>query len=146
MTTDNQMAAREGDLVMLGCKPDDLGTIAAEINGGIKDDALVISILAAMPTKTISNALGHSKICRCMPNTPVKIQQGVIPYYVTPTVPEEQKDLVDELFIALGYPMYLGKEAHLDVIVPLYVGCNSYINNHYRFLQLLVDHLLHISF
>lgn len=109
------MAAREGDIVFLGCKPTDLGTIAKQVDGGMKADSLVVSMLAAVPTNKITAAMQHSKICRCMPNTPVKICQGVIPYYTTPQVPKEQVDLMDHLFSSVGHPMFLGKEAHLDV-------------------------------
>ena len=115
VTTDNQLAAREGDVVFLGVKPTDLDTVAKDVDGGLKEDALVISILAAVPMKRISLAMQHNRVCRCMPNTPVKIRQGVIPYYLTPDVHDHHREMVVSLFETLGHPMELAKEAHLDV-------------------------------
>jgi len=109
------MAAREGDIVFLGCKPTDLHSISTQVDGGMKSDSLIISMLAAVPTRRIAEEMRHSKVCRCMPNTPVKICQGVIPYYTTPSVETEQKILLDALFTTVGHPIFLGKEAHLDV-------------------------------
>ena len=114
------MAAREGDVVFLGVKPTDLEGVAAQVDGGMKADSLIVSMLAAVPTVRIAEQMKHSHICRCMPNTPVKICQGVIPYYVTPQVPDKQKELMENLFDALGTPIHLDKEAHLDV-------CDSFV-------------------
>jgi len=50
-----------------------------------------------------------------MPNTPVKIRQGFIPYYVTPDVGTENALVCDRLFSALGESMLLPKEHHLDI-------------------------------
>lgn len=115
VTMDNHLAATEGDVVFLGVKPTDLPAVSSVVNGGMKKDSLLISMLAAVPMRRISEAMENPRVCRCMPNTPVKIRQGVIPYVSTPEVSSEQREMVDNLFSALGYPMELTKESHLDI-------------------------------
>ena len=115
VTMDNRLAATEGDVVFLGVKPTDLPAVADVVDGGMKENSLLISMLAAVPMRRISEAMDNPRVVRCMPNTPVKIRQGVIPYVSTTAVSTEQRDMVDNLFSALGYPMELTKESHLDV-------------------------------
>merc|ERR1711879_749918 len=105
-----------------------------------KPDAVIVSMLAAIPSNRISEELQHSKVCRCMPNTPVKIRQGVIPYCVTPQVPEEHKDLLGSLFSTLGESIFLPKEAQLDMSTAI---CGSSPAYYFLIMEAMTDAGVH---
>ena len=56
-TTDNQVAARAGSIVVLSTKPQILGKVLAEIGSAIRPGALVISICAGIDCATIEAAI-----------------------------------------------------------------------------------------
>ena len=71
--------------------------------------------MAAVPMQTLQSALQHERICRCMPNTPVKISKGTVPWVVSPSVTEEQCDNVKTIFSQLGTEIRMAKESYIDV-------------------------------
>jgi len=115
LSLNNAEAVRDADIIMIGVKPPDFVTIANEIRGHLKKDSVVISIMAGIPLERLSTQLNHDRVVRCMPNTPVKIREGVLPYCTTDSVSEQQKETCDYMFSTLGTSIYLNKESHLDI-------------------------------
>lgn len=64
------------DIVILGCKPQQLGELSHSIAGRF-EDATFVSMLAALSEKTQLNVLKAKKLIRIMPNLPVSFNQGV---------------------------------------------------------------------
>lgn len=79
----NQGIAQECDLIFLGIKPQMLDQVLAEITPilkGRKEPYTLVSMLAGATTATLAEKSGASRIIRIMPNTPLAVGQGVIPY------------------------------------------------------------------
>ena len=76
-TLDNAEAARQADLVVLAVKPQFLNKVMAGLNGSIRPDALVLSIVAGATIAKISAGLNHRLVVRSMPNTPAQIGEGI---------------------------------------------------------------------
>lgn len=71
-------AAAGAQTIILAVKPQDVGTVASEIDMHIGAETLIISIAAGIPTKYIESRLPHgTKVLRAMPNTPALIGAGV---------------------------------------------------------------------
>jgi pyrroline-5-carboxylate reductase len=85
VTADNT-AASEADIVVLAVKPQVLPFVLPELQGRIRPDALVFSIVAGMPIKTISTGLDHAAVVRTMPNTPAQIGEGMTVWTAAPAV------------------------------------------------------------
>src|SRR5438046_2757121 len=76
VTGDNAEAARRGDVVVLGIKPQVMPGVLSELRGSLAPDKLVISIIAGATTATLRNGLEHGSLVRVMPNTPAQIEIG----------------------------------------------------------------------
>ena len=77
VTADNAEAARRGDIIVLGIKPQVMPGVLNELRGSLAPEKLVISIIAGATTETLRKGLDHSALVRVMPNTPAQIGEGV---------------------------------------------------------------------
>ena len=75
-TTDNCYLVNNSEFVVFAVKPQSFSDVAKSLAGNYPEK--VISIMAGVNSKTISNALGGAKVARCMPNTPCSIGNGVV--------------------------------------------------------------------
>lgn len=66
------------DAVMLGVKPQQIDTVAAQIAERIVGVPMLISILAGVDEAALTARFGASAIVRAMPNLPVEIGKGVV--------------------------------------------------------------------
>lgn len=65
------------DLVILAVKPQDYPIMALELQGKLKQEQVVLSIMAGIPIKKIQDSLSHQAVVRAMPNTPAMLGQGI---------------------------------------------------------------------
>ena len=72
----SEVAATLGTLVV-ALKPDLVRSTLSAVNDDLPTDALVISIAAGVPLRTLTAALPDRPIVRAMPNTPAAIGRGI---------------------------------------------------------------------
>ena len=65
------------DTLVVAIKPDLVRSTLAAVSDDLPTDALVISIAAGVPLRTLSGALPDRPVVRAMPNTPAAIGEGV---------------------------------------------------------------------
>ena len=81
------------DFVYVGVKPQMLDTLVEEINGyDTKNSPIFVSMLAGIPISTLVSKLGD-KIIRIMPNTPVKVGEGMTTYSTSDNVSKGELDI-----------------------------------------------------
>ncbi|MEZ4617089.1 MAG: NAD(P)-binding domain-containing protein [Caldilineaceae bacterium] len=68
-TGDNNQAVTGANIVVMSIKPQAFAKVAAGLQGHLAADALVLSIMAGVPMKTLKEGLAHEPIVRSMPNT-----------------------------------------------------------------------------
>ena len=91
------------DVVLLVTKPQDLESVLADINGKVKDGALIVSFAAGKKIATISNGLsGKCPVVRVMPNTPTLVGKGAAGFSLGSGVTEHQKKFVIDFLTAAG--------------------------------------------
>jgi pyrroline-5-carboxylate reductase len=140
---DNQTVALESDIVLLGIKPQVLSTVAEELRGRLRDDQLVISVLAGATTHALKTALHHPAVVRSMPNTASQIGQGVTVWFAAGAVTAAQKDLVRTALSALGSEFEVHDERQVAMATALSGSGPSYV---FLFLEALVDAGVHLGF
>jgi pyrroline-5-carboxylate reductase len=113
-TTDNLEAVAGADLIVLSVKPGTLGKLLRQIRGSLRDDQVVMSIVAGVRTAAIGKALGRAAIVRCVPSLPCRIGRGLTVWTATPEVPGEARETVRSLLRTLGREVYLPDEAQVD--------------------------------
>ncbi|HKJ28014.1 MAG TPA: pyrroline-5-carboxylate reductase [Anaerolineales bacterium] len=141
--TDNSAAAKEADVVVLAVKPQRLEKVLSGITGSVKPTALVLSIVAGAPIKKIGGILGHNAIVRAMPNTPARIGQGITVWTDSEGVDDEQRELAQQILLALGKEVYVEEEDYLDKATALSGTGPAYV---YLFMEAMVDAGVHLGF
>jgi pyrroline-5-carboxylate reductase len=142
-TTDNKIAAEEGQIVVLATKPQVLGTVMPEIRGHLRRRDLLLSILAGTPIRRLADGLAHASVVRAMPNTPAQIGQGITVWTATPEVTELQRSQAQAILASLGEEVYVDDESYLDMATALSGTGPAYV---FMFMEAMIDAGVHMGF
>ncbi len=142
-SVDNVAAVASADVVVLAVKPQQLKQVLPELEGRLKPEALVLSIIAGAPIEKISGGLGHTAVVRAMPNTPAQIGEGITVWTAAPSVSEAQQAMARQILSALGEEVFLGEEYYLDMATALSGTGPAYV---FLFMEAMVDAGVHLGF
>ncbi len=140
---ENAEAARQADVVVLAIKPQRLGRVLAGLQGVLRPEALVLSIVAGAPIEKISAGLGHDVVVRSMPNTPAQIGEGITVWTSAPSVSAQQCEIARQMLSALGEEIYVEDETYLDMATALSGTGPAYV---FLFMEAMVDAGVHLGF
>ena len=96
------VAVADADVIVLVVKPQDMREALLEIAGAVPNSALVISIAAGITTTFISQTLPQAAVVRAMPNTPARIQRGVVGISAGASCNRKQFEQAADLLGAVG--------------------------------------------
>jgi len=114
-TDDNAQAVQQADIVVMSIKPQALTTVASTLQGSLKANALILSIMAGISLKTMQDAFKHARIVRAMPNTPAQVNMGVTAWIATAAVDATQREQTALMLGALGEQIPVDKEDFIDM-------------------------------
>ncbi len=120
------------DCLILAVKPQDLPQAIQEIKPYL-GDGLILSIAAGVQTKDLMKMTGKDRICRVMPNTPVKIGLGVCGIFLTPAATDD-KPMVEKILEPTGLLVWCDKEEQIESITCISGSGPAYV---YLFLEAL---------
>jgi len=106
------------DVLILGIKPQLLGSLAPDIASLLAPGALVISILAGTTTHTLSEAFPSARIVRLMPNLAAAIGKSPLGVFA-PDATELVKTDIAAWLTPLGAVIWIDDEAHMDAVTAL---------------------------
>ncbi len=131
----------EMDCVVLAVKPQQLPEVLVQNKEFLKD-VFVVSIAAGVKTKDIEKLLGQRRICRVMPNTPVKEGLGVCGIFM---VSQEEKDkkLVEAILLPTGLLIWCPFESMIDSVTAVSGSGPAYV---FLFLAALEKAALEFGF
>jgi pyrroline-5-carboxylate reductase len=113
-------------LVLLGFKPQGLSEIAPRLRPFLGAETIVLSILAGVEIATLHRHFPDTHaIVRAMPNLPVAIRRGVTGLYTDGDFPAKQQ--IGDLFVSLGYAMWMADEAKLAALASLAGAGPAYV-------------------
>jgi pyrroline-5-carboxylate reductase len=141
-TTDNASAVSNADVVVLAVKPQRLSDVMKGLKG-IRDDALVLSIIAGANMKKIGTGLKHKSAVRSMPNTPGQIGEGITVWTSPKEVTGEQQNMARALLGAMGDEVFVEDESYLDMATALSGSGPAYV---FLFTEALIDAGVHMVF
>ncbi len=142
-TLNNCEVATHADVLVLAVKPQVMGRVLGELRGCVKPTALVLSIAAGVPIRTIANGLAHAAVVRAMPNTPAQIGQGITVWTATPQVNAQQLAQTETILGAFGEYVQVDDESYLDMATALSGTGPAYV---FLFMEALVDAGVHLGF
>lgn len=143
VTSDNQHAAAQADIVIFAVKPQTLPKVLPEVRGAIRPRTLVISIVAGAPISRFVEGLAHRVIVRSMPNTPAQISEGITVWTATPDVDPEQRERARMILSALGEEVFVEEEHYLDMATALSGTGPAYF---FLLMEALIDAGVHMGF
>ena len=103
------------DIIVLCVKPQVLGSLLDEIAGSLRDDALVISIVAGKTSRYILDRLGQVQLVRVMPNTPAMVGASASGLF-NATAPKKGLDAAISIFQAVGTTAVVDNEDLMDAV------------------------------
>lgn len=116
-TSDNSIAAKDVDLIVLCVKPQILESVCRELQASLNQTPPAISIAAGIPLSLLMDWLGeNTPIIRCMPNTPALVQSGAAGMFANQKVDKKLRNLAEEIFDAVGLCCWLEKEEDIDLV------------------------------
>lgn len=119
--------AMAADVVLLAVKPQVLPDVLGATGDAVRDDALVVSIAAGVPTARLEELLpGRPAIVRVMPNTPALVRQAASVVAAGPRATRDHLRLVHDLFAPLGTVRTL-PESSIDAVTALSGSGPAYV-------------------
>jgi pyrroline-5-carboxylate reductase len=143
VTADNTEAARRGDVVVLGIKPQVMPSVLTELHGSLAPNKLVISIIAGATTHTLRKGLDHGALVRVMPNTPAQIGEGVNIWYATPETTPAHREQAQTLLGALGHELQVADERFVAMATAVSGTGPTYV---FLVMEALIDSAVHLGF
>lgn len=139
---DNGTTAAESDILILAIKPQYFDSIVPDIQGKIKADSLVISIMAGTTLETLAAGTGHAAVVRSMPNTPAQIGQGMTMWTATDSVSAEQKEQAQAVLSSFGRAVFANGEHYLDMSTAINGSGPGYV---FLMLEAMIDAGVHLG-
>jgi pyrroline-5-carboxylate reductase len=139
----NLEAASEADLVVLTIKPQVLAPVMRQLKGNLREDQVVVSVLAGTTFAKLRSGLEHEALVRVMPNTPAQIGQGMLVWTSTDAVSEERMAQVRSVLGALGRELWVETEKYVDMATALSGTGPTYV---FLMMEALIDSGVHMGF
>jgi pyrroline-5-carboxylate reductase len=140
---DNGIAVREVDIVILTVKPQRFTKVAKSIVKAIKQETLVISIIAGVSMSSLNEKIGVTKIIRAMPNSPSQIGEGITVWVKSKAIDENDKQEATEILQTLGEEILVEDESYLDMATALSGTGPAYV---FLFMEAMIDAGVHLGF
>jgi len=140
-TSDNALAARESNTLLLCIKPQNFSQVAEDLRGELGQDHLVVSILAGKTTREIEEHLRPPEsevrlpVIRVMPNIPVMVDAGCSPFARGEHVLDEHVELVRAILGAVGEAPEVAEHL-MDAVTGLSGSGPAYV---YMMIEALTD-------
>ncbi|MBZ6378697.1 pyrroline-5-carboxylate reductase [Pacificimonas flava] len=114
------------DIVVLAVKPHLLEPASKGLLARLKEDTLVVSVMAGLQLSRIRETVGGGKIVRSMPNTPTAIGKGVTGLFGT-DLTERDRDRLTRFYEVTGVAAWLEEEAQFDALTAVSGSGPAYI-------------------
>lgn len=137
------MIGNENSATVLCVKPQRLGRVLADLEGVLRLNQLVVSIIAGATIEHLADELGTAKIVRAMPNTPSQIGAGITAWTCTDAVGDRERGHVREILAALGKELFVETENMIDMATSLSATGPTYI---FMVMEALTDAGVHLGF
>lgn len=135
VVTDNRLAVKASDILILAVKPQNMSAVMNEIRGLVKPRQLVISIAAGVTTKKIEEILGNIPVIRIMPNMPSLIGMGISAICKGCHAKAKHLELAKNIFLGLGDVIYVKNEKLMNAVTAVSGSGPAYV---YLFIESMI--------
>ena len=136
MTTDNRQVAQNVSILFLSVKPQFLDGVIEEIRDVIREDQLVVSIVAGRSLSYFKKMLGEkARVVRLMPNTPALVGAGMTAACCSEGVSGEEMEAVGDLCRTFGR-FEIVPESLFDAVTGVSGSSPAYV---FMFMEAMAD-------
>jgi len=115
-TMSNAEAVAGAALIVIAVKPQDIDALLGEVGPLVQPEQTVLTIAAAIPTKSIERHLGAGvPVVRAMPNTPAIVHEGIAAVCAGTHATEEHVKLAEDALLHLGAVVRVA-EPYMDAV------------------------------
>ena len=134
---DNKKVAAEADILFFAVKPIFLPEVMEEIKDVLREDTLIVSIVAGKSIAFMEEGLGGKarKIVRCMPNTPALVGEGCTGVCANENVSALEMEKVLALLGSFGVAQEV-PERLMDAVVGVSGSSPAYV---FMFIEAMAD-------
>lgn len=115
----DETAAIDADLVIIAVKPQDFQFAAEQLSFKFKEDQMLLSIMAGIKIEKIQQWFQHKKVVRAMPNSPTFLGMGITGYTAAEGISFTDLIQIERLLNSTGRSVYLEDENLLDGVTAL---------------------------
>lgn len=115
----DEAEVEDADLMVISVKPQDFQYVAENLPFTLKENQMVLSIMAGVKIEKIQKLLHHKNVVRAMPNSPTLLGMGITGYTAAEGVSFNQILQIERLLNSAGRAVYLEDENHLDSVTAL---------------------------
>ena len=117
-TDDNRRAVEESFILLLAVKPQVFREVLAGFADLIRDDHVIVSIMAGVSTKTLEEAIGRERprVVRAMPNLPAHVGAGMTGIFPGRYATESDLLRAQRIFEAGGRAIVVEDESQMDAV------------------------------
>ncbi|UKB83185.1 pyrroline-5-carboxylate reductase [Chryseobacterium sp. MEBOG06] len=119
VSTFDEVKELDSDLIIIAVKPQDFQTAAQNFQFTLKENQMVLSIMAGINIKKIQKSLNHSLVVRAMPNSPTLLGMGITGYTAADGISFSQLINIERLLNSTGRSVYMENEDLLDGVTAL---------------------------
>ncbi len=126
-TAADNRVVENAEMVVLAVKPQAMEEVLKEIAPVLREETLVISIAAGVPSAKIEEALGgRRRVVRVMPNTPALVGQGASAIAAGANADEADLDVAEAVLGCVGLTVRV-EEKDLDAVTALSGSGPAYV-------------------
>ena len=115
---EKMLSVEKPNLLIIAVKPKDISEILNSLEE-ISSKCIIVSVLAGINIKMIEDKFPFNPIFRAMPNTPAQIGSGITALTYNKHCNEEHKNLVQEIFHAVGDVIFIDDENKMHAITAI---------------------------
>ncbi len=118
VTADNRAAVHDSFIILLAVKPQLYREVCAEFADVIREDHLVVSIMAGVSTRALEQQLAgdHARVVRVMPNLALHVGEGMSGIFPGRHATEADLLRAQRIFEAGGRTIVLRDESLMDAV------------------------------
>ncbi|AZA52000.1 pyrroline-5-carboxylate reductase [Chryseobacterium sp. G0201] len=115
----NDVKELDADLIIIAVKPQDFQNVAENFRFKLKENQMVLSIMAGIKIEKIQKLLNHPLVVRAMPNSPTLLGMGITGFTSAEGISFSQLINIERLLNSTGRSVYLENEDLLDGVTAL---------------------------
>ncbi len=131
------------DIIIVAVKPQDFKQLSEQIKTFLKQEHLVLSVMAGISIERIQNELNVEKVVRSMPNISTQIGQGVTVFSASTEIDRKELFIIQNLINTTGKSLYVSDEKMLNPATAISGSGPAYV---YYFMNAMIQAAENLGF